>query len=160
MPAAGRLEHLDRGLDLHQCRNEIGLDGGLVGPQLARSERRALADAGVDDDAVDAAEFVGELGEHLGHLLVVVDVERSDRDRDAGMALEQFGLQLVEPVDAAGAQRQVTALGGELAGHARAQARAAPVIRIFCRVIGTDYSRRPSPSLRLWAHRSCPAGPI
>ena len=69
-------------------------------------------------------ELVGQLGEHLRHLLVVVDVERGDRDGDAGMPLEQFGLELVEPVGAAGAQRQVTALRGERAGHARAQARA------------------------------------
>ena len=115
-PQPDCLEHLDRGLDLHKRRNEIRLDGGLVGPQLARAERRALADAGVDDHAVDPAELVGQLGEHLRHLLVVVDVERGDGDRDAGVTLEQFGLELVEPVGAAGAQRQVTALGGELRG--------------------------------------------
>jgi len=45
-----------------------------------------------DDDAIDAAELVGELREHLRHLLVVVDVERGDRDGDAGMTLDQFGL--------------------------------------------------------------------
>ena len=88
--------------------------------------------------AVDPAQFVGELGEHLRHLLVVVDVQGGDRHRDAGVTLEQLGFELVEPVGAAGAQRQVAALRGECAGHARAQARAdAPVIRIFCRVIGT-----------------------
>ena len=74
--------------------------------------------------AVDSAEFVGELGEHLRHLLVVVDVQGGDRDGDAGVTLEQFGLELVEPVGAAGAQRQVAALRGECAGHTRAQARA------------------------------------
>ena len=80
--------------------------------------------SGVDDDAVDAAQLVGELGEHLRHLLVVVDVERGDGNRDAGMPLEQLGLQLVEPVDAARAQREVAALCGERPGHARAEARA------------------------------------
>ena len=122
MTAAGLLEHLDRGLDLHQRRNEIRLDRRLVGPQLARPQRRTLADACVDDDAVDAAQLVGELGEHLRHLFVVVDVERCDGDGDAGMTLEQFGPQLVEPVGAPRAQGQVTPLGGECAGHARAQA--------------------------------------
>ena len=95
----------------------------LLAHSLPDAERRALADARVDDDAVDAAELVGELGEHLRHLLVVVDVQRGDRDGDAGMTLEQFGLELVEPVGAAGAQRQVAALRGERAGHAGAQAR-------------------------------------
>ena len=113
-----------RGLDLHQRGNEIGLDGGLVCPQLARPQRRTLADAGVDDDAVDPAEFVGQFGEHLGHLLVVVDVESRDGDVDAGVPLEQLGLELVEPVGATGAQRQVAALGGERASHTGAQTRA------------------------------------
>ena len=122
MPRAGLLEHLQRRFDLHQRRHQVGLDGRLVGPQLARTQRGALADAGVDDDAVDAAEFVGQLGEHLRHLLVVVDVQCGDRDLDAGVTVAQFGLQLVETVGATGAQRQVTALGGECAGHARAQA--------------------------------------
>ena len=35
-----------------------------------------------------------------------------------GCALDQFGLQFVEPVDAAGAQREVAALGRKCAGHA------------------------------------------
>jgi hypothetical protein len=109
---------------LHKRRNEIRLNGGFVGPQLACAEASALADPGVDDDAVDPAEFIGQLGEHLRHLLVVVDVQRRYRNRDAGIPLEQFGLELIEPVRAAGAERQVAALRGELAGHARAQTRA------------------------------------
>src|SRR5205823_317397 len=102
---------------------QIRLDRGLVGPQLARSQRRALADARVDHDAVDAAEFVGKLSEHLRHLLVIVDVQRGDRDGDAGMSFEQFRLQFIQPVGAPSAQRQVAALRGEYAGHAGTQAR-------------------------------------
>jgi hypothetical protein len=118
---AGRLEHLQRGLYLNQRRDEIGLDGRLVCPQLARAQRGALADAGVDDDAVDAAEFVGQRGEHLGHLLVVVDVELGDGHGDGREALRQLGLELVEPVHAAGAQRQVAPHGRERPGHARSE---------------------------------------
>ena len=54
---------------------------------------------------------------------MVVDVQRGDRDRDAGMALEQLGAQFVEAVGATGAQRQVTALRGERSCHARPEAR-------------------------------------
>ena len=54
---------------------------------------------------------------------MVVDVQRGDRDGDAGVTLEQFGFELVEAVGAAGAQRQVAALLGEYAGHTRTQAR-------------------------------------
>ncbi len=122
MPGPLLLEHLQRGFDLHQGRNQIGFDGRLVGPQLARPQRRALADTGVDDHPVDAAERVGQFREHLRHLLVVVDVQRGDGDLDARILLRKFGFELVEPVGAAGAQRQVTPLGGERAGHAGAQA--------------------------------------
>ena len=41
-----------------------------------------------------------------------------------GMLRGEFGLELLEVVGATRAQRQVTALGGELAGHAGAEARA------------------------------------
>ena len=122
MPGPLLVEHLQRGFDLDQGGHQIGFDGRLVGPQLAGSQRRALADAGVDDHAVDAAERVGQLREHLRHLVVVVDVQRGDRDFDVRIALREFGFQLVEPVGAAGAQRQVAALGGERAGHPGAQA--------------------------------------
>ena len=122
MAAAAVLEHLDGGFDLHQRGDEVGFDGLLVGVQLAGAQRRALADARVDDDAVDAAQLVLQLGEHLRHLLVVVDVECRDGDGDAGVPLGQLGLQLIEAVEATGAQRKVAALGGECAGHARAEA--------------------------------------
>jgi hypothetical protein len=55
---------------------------------------------------------------------VIVDVERGDGHGDAGMTLGQLCLQLVETVDATGAQRQVAALGGECPRHTRAEARA------------------------------------
>ncbi len=64
---------------------------------------------------------VGQFGEHLRHLLVVVDVERGDGHGDARMPLDQFRLQFVEAVDATGAQRQIASLGGERPGHARAE---------------------------------------
>ena len=122
MPGPLVLEHLQCGFDLDQGRNEIGFDGRLVGPQLARSQPRALADTGVDDHPVDAAECVGQFREHLRHLVVVVDVQRRDRDFDIRIPLCEFGFKLVEPVGAAGAQRQVPPLGGERAGHSGAQA--------------------------------------
>ena len=94
----------------------------LLAHSLPEPERGALADAGVDDDAVDTAEFVAQLGEHLRHLFVVVDVQCGDRDADAGVPGREFGLEFVETVGATGAQREVTALGGECAGHAGAEA--------------------------------------
>ena len=88
----------------------------LLAHSLPAAERAALADARVDDDAVDATQLVGQLGEHLRHLLVVVDVERGHGHRDAGMRGRQLGLQFVELVDAAGTQREVTALGRQTRG--------------------------------------------
>ena len=64
---------------------------------------------------------LGQLGEHLGHLFVVVDVEGGNGDVDVGVPLGELRLELVEAVDATGAQRQVAALGGEFAGHACAE---------------------------------------
>ena len=53
----------------------------LFAHSLPEPSRRSVADAGVDDDAVDAAELIAEFGEDLRHLLVVPDVQRGDRDR-------------------------------------------------------------------------------
>src|SRR6185503_15382526 len=139
MSAACGLEHLDRSLDLHQCRNEIRLNGDLVCPQLARPQRRTLTDARVDDDPVDSAEFVGELGKHLRYLLMVVDVQRGDRDGDAGVTLEQFGFELSRR----SVRRAHSARSRPFSANTRAipapRPDDAPVIRIFCRVIGTAY---------------------
>ena len=122
MPRSALVEHLQRGLDLHERGHQVGLDGRLVGPQLARAQLGTLADTGVDNDAIDAAEFVRQLTEHLRDLFVVVDVQLRDRNLDTWILLRQFGFQLVEAVGAPGAQRQVAALGGEGARHAGAQA--------------------------------------
>jgi hypothetical protein len=54
---------------------------------LAGAQPGALADAGVDDDAVDATQFVAKFGEYLRHLLVVVDVQRRDSDLDGWIPL-------------------------------------------------------------------------
>ena len=94
----------------------------LLAHSLPDAQRRALADACVDDDAVDTAKLVFQFGEHLRHLVVVVDVERRDGHGDAGVPLGQLGPELVEPVQASRAQREVAALGGECPGHTRAEA--------------------------------------
>ena len=89
---------------------------------LPEPSRAPFADAGVDNDTVDAAQLVAQLGEHLRHLVVVVDVELRHRNRDRRILLRQFGFQLFEAVGSSGAQRQVAAFGGESAGHAGAEA--------------------------------------
>ena len=61
--------------------------------------------------------------EDLEDLVVVVDVEGPDLDPPAGVRGEDLVAQLLEPVGAAGAQREVVAAGGELAGHLGAEAR-------------------------------------
>ena len=117
MPGPLLPEDLQGRLDLHQRRHQVGLDRRLVGPELAGAQRSALADTGVDDDAIQTTELTGQIGEHLRHLLVIVDVELGNRDRDIRIALREFGFQLLQPVDAASAQRQIPALGGERPGH-------------------------------------------
>jgi hypothetical protein len=80
-----------------------------------------FADTGVDDHTVDSAKCVGQLGKHLRHLLVIVDVQRCDGDLGIRIPLQQLGFEFVEPVGSASAQRQVTPLGSERASHPRAQ---------------------------------------
>ena len=65
---------------------------------------------------------VGQLRDDAGDRLGVVDVHRRHLHPDAGVGGEQFLLQRLEPVDAAGGEREVAAHGGEPAGHALAEA--------------------------------------
>lgn len=99
-----------------------------------------LADSGVDDHTVNAANLIAEFGEYLGHPLVVVDVQLRDSDLDVGIPLRQFGFQFGQPIRAAGAERQVAALGGEGSGHPAPRPELAPVIRIFWRVTPVSIS--------------------
>lgn len=116
------VEHVQCRFDLHECGDQVGFDGCLVRPQLARAQPGTLADSGVDDHTVNAANLIAEFGEYLGHPLVVVDVQLRDSDLDVGIPLRQFGFQFGQPIRAAGAERQVAALGGEGSGHPGAQA--------------------------------------
>jgi len=135
-PPPADLKHLDPRLDLNEwpqrdwfsmvalLAHNLPDPSGAPLPIPALTMMRSMPPSSSESSA-----------KHLRHLLVVIDVERGDRDGDAGMTLEQFGLQLVEPVGAAGTQRQVTALRGETRGPWPApRPEDAPVIRIFCRV--------------------------
>jgi hypothetical protein len=51
---------------------------------VAKTGSRSLAHAGVDDDAVDAAELVPEGGEDLRDARMVVDVEAPIATRISG----------------------------------------------------------------------------
>ena len=62
--------------------------------------------------------------EDLEDLVVVGDVEGAELDPPAGVRGEDLVAQPLEPLGAPGAQRQVVAAVGELAGHLGAQARA------------------------------------
>ena len=89
----------------------------LVGVEAARAERLALAEAGVDDDAVEAAELVAELVEHPEDGVVVGDVERLDDDAAVGVGGGDLGGELGEAVRTTRAEGEVVAERGELAGH-------------------------------------------
>ncbi len=52
--------------------------------------------------------------------VVVVDVQRGYGDVDVRIALREFSFEFLEPFGTTGAQGQVTALGGERAGHSGA----------------------------------------
>jgi len=86
MPAACRLEHLDRQYSIWtSAATRFVSMVGLVGPQLARPQRRTLADPGVDDDCGRRPPSSSESAANtFRHLLVVVDVECGDRDVDPG----------------------------------------------------------------------------
>src|SRR3546814_6137173 len=89
--------------DLH-CRfalrercDKVGFGSLAVGVEIAGAKWLALAEPGVDDDAIDTAEVVAKGAKDFEHLIVVQHVERANFDTDARMRSEQFGLELVEP---------------------------------------------------------------
>ena len=124
MTGLGLAEQLQRGFALGEGGDEIGFGGLAVGVKIAGAQRLALAQAGVDDDAVQPTQFFIEGAEDFEDLIVVADIQRLDGHGDAGVGGFQFGLQRFQPVRAPRAQRQVAALCGELAGHLLAQSRA------------------------------------
>ena len=81
----------------------------LVGVEAPGAERLALAEAGVDDDAVEAAELVAELVEHPEDGVVVVDVERLDDDAAVGVGGGDLGGELGEAVRTTRAEGEVVA---------------------------------------------------
>ena len=95
-----------------------------VGVEAAGAQRLALAEAGVDDHLVETAELLAELLEDAEDGVVVSDVERLDRHRDLGVGGGDLGPEVVEAVRTSGAQGEVVAQGGELAGHLGAEAAA------------------------------------
>ena len=73
--------------------------------------------------AVEPAEPVGQLGDDAWRPPSGSSTSSRRRlDPDAGVGGEQLLLQRLEPVGAAGGERQVAAHGGEPAGHALAEA--------------------------------------
>ncbi len=114
-------EDLQRGLGLRERADEIGLYGLEVGRRLTRADRRPLAEPGVHDDAIEAAEFAGQRAEGDRHRVEVGDVESGDRDLCRRGS--QFGGQRLEFVEASRGECQRTPLGGESAGHALAESR-------------------------------------
>ncbi len=107
----GALGAEDRGgrLGLGQRADEVCLGGLLVGIEAPGAERLALAEAGVDDDAVDAAELVPELVEHPEDGVVVGDVERLDGDATARVGSGDLGGELGEAVGTTRAEGEVVA---------------------------------------------------
>ncbi len=118
VPGALRAEDLHRRLALGVRAEHVRVQDGAVGRRLAGADRRALADAGVDDEPVQPAQSRGEVGDDGRDRLGVVDVHRGHLDPDPGVGGEQFLLQARQPVDPAGGEGEVAAHGGEPAGHA------------------------------------------
>ncbi len=75
-----RPEDGHRRLDLREGADQVGLDGLDVGVGATGAQRGALAEAGVDDDAVESTQSVREVVEHDGTRSVVDDVEIGDLD--------------------------------------------------------------------------------
>ncbi len=81
------------------------------------------------------AHFLLESVEDLEHLTVVVHVQGLDAHRDGRIDAFQLRLQGFQPVQAAGAQRQIAALGGEQPAMPAPRPELAPVIRMLSRVV-------------------------
>jgi len=104
-------------IDLGESAEEVGDRGLPVGVVPPGPQRSPFAEAGVDDDPVDRAEVRPEGAEDLEDLLVVGDVERTHLHPAVGMGRGDLGLQRLEPVGTAGAQRQVLPQRRELPRH-------------------------------------------
>src|SRR3546814_16863602 len=85
--------------------DKVGFGSLAVGVEIAGAKWLALAEPGVDDDAIDTAEVVAKGAKDFEHLIVVQHVERANFDTDARLRSDQFGLELVEPFGAARAQQ-------------------------------------------------------
>jgi hypothetical protein len=121
---AGPLVAEDPGgrLALGQRGDEVDPRAVQVGAEAAGADRPALAAAGVDDHPVQRAQVGAEGVEHLEDPGMVGHVQLPDPHGDAGMGGQQLVAQAFQGVQAAGAERQVAAAGGELPGHLGAQA--------------------------------------
>ena len=117
-----RAEQLDGGLALGVGAQHVGEQRRPVRPGLAGADRGALADAGVGDEPVEAAELAGQRGHDLVDGGGVVDVECGGDHPDAGVRGEQLVAERVQEVDPPRHEGEVAAAGGEPAGHALAEA--------------------------------------
>lgn len=124
MPVALLAEDPGGGLDLGGRGDEVGLQRLPVGVEPAGADRLALAEARVDDHAVERAEIGAKPVEHGENAVVLVHIEAAGDDGDARVGRLEFGGQPVQPVGAPRAEREVAAAGRELPGHALAEARA------------------------------------
>ena len=114
-------EDLHRCLGLRERGDEVGHRGLPVGVVAPGPDRRALAQAGVDDHPVDGAEVLLERTEDLEDLVVVVHVERPDLDPAVRVGGEDAGPDGLQLLRTTCAQRQVVPLGCELPRHLRPQ---------------------------------------
>jgi hypothetical protein len=109
------------GLDLGGGRDEVDLEGLAVGVEPAGADPLPLAEPGVHNHPVEGPQFGAELLEDGEHAVVVGDVEGARDDLDPRVRRRQLGGQLLEPLGAPRAQREVAPLRREPAGHAFAQ---------------------------------------
>jgi hypothetical protein len=85
-------EDFHRRFALGDGADDVGFHGMAIGRKVSPPNWLGAADAGVHDDAVQAAQFVFKTAKYLEDLFVVAHIQPPHQNPDVGIGLLQFPL--------------------------------------------------------------------